>query len=165
LTAPHGVFRARDRQINIACGNERQWRILCEVLQATAWLQDERFASVSARVRHRTALTEAINARLAARDGADWIAALNERGVPCGPIYDMAEVFADPQVLARQMYVELPHPALGVFKTTGIPIKLSESPGRIDSLPPPLGADTDAVLAATGLQSEEIEQLRRDGII
>ena len=165
LAAPHGVFRARDRHFNISCGNERQWRILCEAVGAPEWVTDERFAGPLVRVANRDALTALLNQRLAARDVEEWVVDLNERGVPCGPINNMAEVFADPQVLARQMYVELPHPLLGVFKTTGLPVKLSASPGRIESLPPVLGADTDSVLGDAGLSGEEIAALRRDKII
>jgi crotonobetainyl-CoA:carnitine CoA-transferase CaiB-like acyl-CoA transferase len=165
LTAPHGVFRARDRQLNIACGNERQWAALCQAVGAPEWAADERFTSPLGRVAHREVLTSLLNDRLGAREAEEWIAVLNERGVPCGPINNMAEVFADPQVLARQMYVELPHPQLGLFKTTGIPVKLSASPGRIQSLPPRLGADTDAVLRMAGFSHEEIAALQREGIV
>jgi formyl-CoA transferase/CoA:oxalate CoA-transferase len=165
LASPYGVFRARDRPLNIACGNERQWRQLCEAMGTLEWAADERFATPAARVEHRAALTAALNQKLGARDARDWIAHLTAHGVPAGPINDMAEVFADAQVRARQMYVELPHPELGVFKTTGLPVKLSDTPGRIATVPPLAGADTDAVLAAAGLSAEDIAALRRDGIV
>jgi formyl-CoA transferase/CoA:oxalate CoA-transferase len=134
-------------------------------MNASEWTADARFATPAARVEHREALTAALNQRLAGRDAHDWVALLTERGVPAGPINDMAEVFADAQVRAREMYVELPHPELGVFKTTGLPVKLSDTPGRIASVPPLVGADTDAVLEAVGLSAEQIEALRRDGIV
>jgi len=165
LAAPYGVFRARDRAFNIACGNERQWRELCALLARPQWCDDSRFASPLARVAHRDALTAAMNERLAEGDAADWIVRLNERGVPSGPINDMAEVFADPQVRAREMYVELPHPQLGTIKTTGVPVKLSATPGAARVAPPALGADTDAVLAAYGFAPEEVAALRAAGIV
>jgi crotonobetainyl-CoA:carnitine CoA-transferase CaiB-like acyl-CoA transferase len=165
LAAPYGVFAARDRQLNIACGNERQWRALCACLEAPEWTTDERFASPMARVGNRDALSALLNERLMTRAAHEWIGALTEQGVPCGPIYTMAEVFADPQVQAREMYVELPHPQLGVFKTTGLPVKLSATPGRIATIPPAPGADTDAILGAAGLSPSEIGALRGDGVV
>lgn len=165
LASPYGVFRARDRALNIACGNERQWRALCTAVGAPEWTTDERFATPLARVGYRAELTAALDQRLAARDASEWVSLLTQHGVPAGPINDMAEVFADVQVRARDMYVELPHPEIGVFKTTGIPVKLSLTPGRIATVPPAVGADTDAVLSTAGLSAEEIATLRRDGIV
>ena len=165
LAAPYGVHRARDRAFNIACGNDRQWRALCQALELPALAEDPRFATPLARVGERAALTAALEARLASRDAAEWVALLNAADVPSGPINDMAEVFADPQVRARQMYVELPHPTLGVVKTTGVPVKLSASPGGVERLPPELGADTDAVLAGYGFSAAEIAALRTAGAV
>ncbi len=165
LAAPYGVFRARDRAFNIACGNERQWRALCQVLAVDELLADERFAAPLARVANRGPLTAALEAQLATADAAHWIAVLNEAGVPSGPINDMAEVFADPQVRAREMYVELAHPVLGILKTTGVPVKLSATPGAVCLAPPDLGADTDAVLRAAGFTADAIAELRAGGVI
>ena len=165
LAAPYGVFPARDRAFNIACGNERQWRALCEVLGVVELAGDERFATVPARVANRAALGALLEARLAAADAAEWVVRLNARGIPSGPINDMAEVFADPQVRARELYVELAHPVLGVLKTTGVPVKLSATPGSVRMLPPELGADTDAVLADSGFSTAQIAALRAAGVI
>jgi formyl-CoA transferase/CoA:oxalate CoA-transferase len=165
LAAPYGVFRARDRAFNIACGNQRQWQELCRALDVPELLDDARFGAPLGRVVHRAALSARLEAALAARDAADWVTLLNQRGVPSGPINDMAEVFADPQVHAREMYVELPHAGLGVLKTTGVPVKLSASPGAVRVVPPELGADTEAVLAANGFSADEIAALRGAGVI
>jgi crotonobetainyl-CoA:carnitine CoA-transferase CaiB-like acyl-CoA transferase len=165
LAAPYGVFRARDRAFNIACGNQRQWEALCRALALPQLVDDPRFAAPLARVANRAALTACIEAALRGRDAADWVMLLNDAGVPSGPINDMAEVFADPQVRARAMYVELPHPTLGVFKTTGVPVKLGLSPGAVQGPPPALGADTDAYLVANGFAPEEIASLRAAGVI
>ena len=165
LAAPYGVHRARDRAFNIACGNDRQWRALCEVLELRELPDDPRFATPLGRVGERAALTAALEARLASRDAADWVARLNDADVPSGPINDMAEVFADPQVLAREMFVELAQPTLGVVKTTGVPVKLSASPGAVERLPPDLGADTEAVLAEFGFAAAEIAGLRAAGAV
>jgi len=160
LSAPYGVHRARDRAFTIACGNEKQWRALCRALDADGLSADARFATPMGRVAERAALTAALEARLATADAAQWIERLNAVGVPSGPINDMREVFADVQVRARDMYVELPHPRLGTIKTTGLPVKLSHSPGAIERLPPELGADTDAVLREAGLSPDDIAALR-----
>ena len=165
LSAPHGAFRARDRAFNIACGNERQWQELCRALELSELLADDRFTHPLGRVANRAALTEQLESRLSQRNAAEWVTLLNAHGIPSGPINDMAEVFADPQVRAREMYVELPHPAIGTMKTTGVPVKLSATPGGAQVAPPDLGADTDAVLAALGFERDEIADLRAAGVI
>lgn len=165
LTAPYGVHQARDGGFVIACGSARQWEALCGTIGAAALLSDARFVSPAGRVAERRALTAALEARLADRDVAQWVTLLNAAGVPSGPINDMAAVFADPQVLAREMVVALPHPTLGVVKTTGLPVKLSESPGAIERLPPALGADTDDILREYGFNSGEVAALRAAGAV
>ena len=102
---------------------------------------------------------------MACADAKHWVEVLNEAGVPCGPVLDLEQVFADPQVLAREMLVELPHPELGTFRTTGLPVKLSSTPGRIARRPPLHGEHTDEVLRGCGLSAREIERLREDGVI
>ena len=128
-------------------------------------IDDARFRHPFGRVAERGVLTALLNERLAERDAAEWVTLLNARGVPCGPINSVAEACADPQVRARDMLVELPHPRLGVFKTTGLPVKLSETPGGIRAIPPELGADTDAVLASAGYNADDIAALRRLGVV
>jgi crotonobetainyl-CoA:carnitine CoA-transferase CaiB-like acyl-CoA transferase len=96
---------------------------------------------------------------------AHWVERLNRAGVPAGPVLDLEQVFADPQVLAREMLVELPHPELGRFQTTGLPAKLSRSPGGIRRSPPLHGEHTEEVLLESGLTREEIAQLRRSEVI
>ena len=90
---------------------------------------------------------------------------LRIRNKPPTPINDMAQVFADPQVLARQMLVQLPHPEVGTFKTTGLPVKLAQTPGRIERRPPLLGEHTDEVLRECGLSDDEIGRLRAAAVI
>ena len=85
---------------------------------------------------------------------------INAAGVPCGPVLDIAQVFADPQVRARAMYVALPHPEVGTFQTTGLPVKLSRTPGAIERRPPLFGEHTDEVLRECGIDGAEIAALR-----
>ena len=116
-------------------------------------------------MREREALTAEIERALALADVADWVERLNAAGVPCGPVLDLEQVFADPQVLARAMRVELPHPERGRFVTTGLPIKLSATPGAIERRPPLHGEHDDEVLRECGLAPDEIERLRANGVI
>ena len=164
LSSPYGRFRARDGYLNIAAGNEAMWRKLAAVLGRDEWLADARFADAVARVRQREALTAAIEEVLGGGDVAHWVDLLNGAGVPCGPVLDLAQVFGDPQVLAREMLVELTAP-WGVFKTTGLPIKLSATPGRIDRSPPRLGENTDEILREGGFGADEIAALRAQRVI
>ncbi len=165
LSSPYGRFRARDGYLNIAAGTDAMWRKLAGELGREDWLSDERFADPGGRVRNRAALSGEIDEALAAGDVAEWVERLNAAGVPCGPVLDLAQVFSDPQVLARQMLVELPHPELGTFKTTGLPIKLSRTPGAISRPPPLHGQHTDEVLRECGIDTDEIASLRADQII
>jgi CoA:oxalate CoA-transferase len=119
-----------------------------------------RFSGVLERRANRDALTRAIEEVLRERDVADWVTRINDAGVPCGPVLDVAQMFADPQVLAREMLVELPHPELGTFKTTGLPVKLSRTPGAIERRPPLHGEHTDEVLRECGISDAEIAALR-----
>jgi formyl-CoA transferase/CoA:oxalate CoA-transferase len=165
LSSPYGRFRARGRWLNIAAANDAIWQRLCGALDRPVWLADPRFANALARIRHRDELTAEIEAVLAGAEVEHWVRVLNAAGVPAGPVLDVAEVFADPQVLARGMLVELPHPELGTFRTTGLPVKLSRTPGRIERRPPLHGEHGDEILLECGLSRSEIDALRRDGAI
>jgi formyl-CoA transferase/CoA:oxalate CoA-transferase len=165
LSSPYGRFRVGERWLNIAAGSDAIWERLARALGHPEWLADPRFADGLARIRHREELGAEIEAALAGGSVERWVGTLNAAGVPAGPVLDVAEVFADPQVLARGMRVELPHPELGTFRTTGLPVKLSRTPGRIERRPPLHGEHTDEVLLECGLARPEIDALRRDGVI
>jgi len=165
LASPYGRFRARDGYMNIATSNDAMWEKLCRELGRPEWTRDERFADSISRIRYRDELTAEIEAALADGDAGHWVERLNRAGVPAGPVLDLEQVFADPQVLARDMLVELPHPEVGSFKTTGLPVKLSRSPGGIHRSPPMHGEHTEEVLLENGLSREEIAELRRSEVI
>jgi crotonobetainyl-CoA:carnitine CoA-transferase CaiB-like acyl-CoA transferase len=165
LSAPYGRFRARDGHLNIAAASDVLWERLVRTLGREPWLEDPRFAKPLARLREREALTAEIEAVLAHEDVAHWVERLSEAGVPAGPVLDLGQVFSDPQVLAREMLVELPHPEVGTFRTTGLPVKLDRSPGAIARRPPLHGEHTEEVLRECGLEQLEIARLRRDGVI
>ncbi|HEY8119982.1 MAG TPA: CoA transferase [Myxococcota bacterium] len=165
LSSPYGRFRARDGYLNIAAGNDAMWEKLARALDRAAWLSDARFASAAQRVRERDALSGEIEAALAAGSVADWVERLNAAGVPAGPVLGLAEVFADPQVAAREMLVSLPHPELGTYQGTGLPVKLSLSPGAIHRRPPLHGEHTRELLAEFGYTGDEIASLAARGIV
>ena len=149
----------------LAVGNDAQFARFCRVAGCPELADDDRFARNAGRVRHREVLVPLLAERLKRRPRAEWLAALEAAKVPCGPINDLADVFADPQVLARAMTVDLPHPLAGSVRLVGSPIKLSATPVRYRRAPPLLGADTESVLAEHGYDAGAIAELRRSGVI
>ncbi|MGH7286704.1 MAG: CaiB/BaiF CoA transferase family protein [Myxococcota bacterium] len=165
LTAPAGRFRARDGFVIIAAANDAIFDRLALALGHAEWAADPRFKDVGARMRHREALFAVLEAVLATADVAHWVDVLNAAGVPAGPVLGLAEVFADPQVLAREMLVKLPHPQRETFLTTGLPVKLSETPGAIRRAPPLHGEHTAELLRGAGYADAEIAELAKQGVI
>ncbi len=165
LSSPYGRFRARDGFLNIAAGNEDMWRKLARTLGRPQWLEDQRFGNPWLRIQNRDALSAEIEVALADGDVDDWVEKINAAGVPCGPVLNVEQLFADPQVQARQMLVQLTHPEVGTFKTTGLPIKLSQTPGAITRRPPLLGEHTEEVLRECGITDDEIAALRAQRVI
>jgi CoA:oxalate CoA-transferase len=165
LASPYGRFSARNGYLNIAAGNVAMWEKLAATLGRETWLTDARFSDLRARIRNREELTREIDAVLAGEDVDHWVGLLNRAGVPAGPVLDIAQVFADPQVLARRMLIELEHPEIGRYKTTGLPVKLSRSAGGIERPPPVHGEHTEEVLRESGFTASEIDELRRSSVI
>ena len=163
---PYHVFRAADDFLIVAVGNDAQFRRFCEVLGTPEWADDERFATNPARVRQRPLMVDMISKRLAARPAAQWLAALERAGVPCGPINDLARVFEDPQVKHRRMQVSAPHPVAGEVRMVASPMKLSRTPIEYREPPPTLGQHTDEVLRSVLAMGEgEIRALRASGVV
>jgi crotonobetainyl-CoA:carnitine CoA-transferase CaiB-like acyl-CoA transferase len=165
LSSPFGVYQAKDGPFNLCAGNEAIWRRLCDAIGRPDLPRDPRFATNNDRVANRAALNPILTEVFRSRTAAEWVQYLNEKGVACGPIYDLAEVFHDPQVLHNQMLVQRPHPVHGTVNLIGIPIKLSETPGDIRLAPPLLGEHADAVLQEAGYTSAEIAGLRETGVL
>ena len=162
---PYQVFAVADGHLILAVGNDGQFRRFCEIAGCTELAADPRFATNAARVRHRETLVPLLEPLLRARARADWLAALEAAGVPCGPINDLGEVFADEQVRARGMVASVEHPQAGAIDLVASPIKLSATPARVRQAPPLLGQHTDEVLREIGLDDAEIASLRARGVV
>ncbi|MGG1944522.1 CaiB/BaiF CoA-transferase family protein [Trinickia sp. NRRL B-1857] len=163
---PYEAFDAQDGKIVLAVGNDSQFRKFCEIAQCAHLACDPRFATNTARVTHRETLVPLIREILATRTIEQWVTPLAAAGVPCGPVNDIAQTFAHPQVRHRGMKVDLPHALSGTVPSVANPIKMSRSPIRYTSAPPTLGQHTQDVLQALcGIGGEELDALRRGGVV
>jgi crotonobetainyl-CoA:carnitine CoA-transferase CaiB-like acyl-CoA transferase len=165
MNAPYQAIRCADGFITLGGANDRIFARLCDVLEHREWLEMPQFSTNAARVRHREELASQIEAITVRQPRAHWLALFDANDIPCGPINDYAQVFADPQVLAREMTIEIDHPTLGRIRTLGSPIKMSATPPDVRRRAPRLGEHTDEILRDLGLTPEEIAGLRRDGAI
>ncbi|CAN5840041.1 CaiB/BaiF CoA-transferase family protein [soil metagenome] len=157
---PYQVFEVADGHLILAVGNDSQFAKFCAVIGQPALASDPRFARNADRVRHRATLVPILAAALLARPRAEWLAALEAAKVPCGPINDLADVFADPQVIARDMTVRMPHPLSGDVTLVASPMKFSATPVQYRRPPPLLGEHTAEVLSEIGLTADEIAALK-----
>ena len=163
---PYQDFPTADGDFILTVGNDGQFRKFCEVAGHPEWAIDPRFASNSARVAHRGELIPLIRQATVFKTTAEWVSALEDAGVPCGPINDLAQVFSDPQVLARGLKIDLPHPLAGSAPGVASPLRLSATPVEYRNAPPLLGEHTETILAERlGLDGEAIAALRARGVI
>ena len=165
MNAPYQAIRCADGYITLGAANERLFRRLCEVLGHAEWTGMAEFADNASRVRNRAALAERIEAITSQQPRSHWLALLEANDIPCGPINDYAQVFADPQVMAREMAVDVDHPTLGRLKALGSPIKMSATAPDVRRRAPLLGEHTDQVLAEAGYNEREIAALRQSGVV
>ncbi len=163
---PYEAFRARDKWFALAAGNERQWAILCNVIDRPELKDDPRFVDNSSRVANRAVLREVLDGAFAARDAAEWLAEFRSAGLPCGPINSVPEVFQHPQAEARSFVLEAEHPTAGTVRFPGFPYKLSATPAAIRRPPPRLGEHTEEVLQdLLGYAAEEVSALREREVV
>jgi crotonobetainyl-CoA:carnitine CoA-transferase CaiB-like acyl-CoA transferase len=162
---PYQDFPTADGDMILAIGNDGQFARFCEIAGHGEWARDERFATNAARVKNRAELLPLLRQTTVMKTTAEWIALLENAAVPCGPINDLAAVFADPQVRHRGLQVDLPHAAGGTAPQVANPIRYSATPIAYDRAPPILGQDTEAILGELGRSLGEIAALRAAGTI
>ncbi|UFN47360.1 CoA transferase [Roseomonas sp. OT10] len=151
IASPYGLFRTRDGAIAVAPSTDAILRRLLGELRLGHLLQDPRFATNSDRVRHRAEINALIEERLAEDSQENWVRRLNAAGVPCGLVQDMRQALSDPQVLHREMVMEVEHPGHGTVRMLGFPVKLSGTPCALRHPAPDHGAQTAEVLAEWGV--------------
>jgi crotonobetainyl-CoA:carnitine CoA-transferase CaiB-like acyl-CoA transferase len=162
---PTGVFKTRDGYINIASAGDEIYRRLCGALGAEQLAEDPRYATGAQRSANRASLNAAIEEVTARHDSAEWIDRLNRASVPCGPIYSIDQVFADPQVQHLAIAQPVEHHALGRIELVGQPVALSRTPSRLYRASPDPGEDTEAVLREFDYGEAEIAALRKKGVV
>ncbi|GLK90412.1 CaiB/BaiF CoA transferase family protein [Pseudomonas turukhanskensis] len=163
---PYQVFRASDRDFIIACGNDSQFVALCNAIGLPDLPKDPRFARNADRVSNREAIVAILAKHFLGASADEWVGRIHPQGVPVGAINSIAQALDEPQVLARNMLVNIPHPLKADFVTVGSPIKLSGTPVEYLRPAPMLGEHTDEVLKRElGLDDERLAQLKAQGVI
>jgi len=164
---PTGVFRTEDGHINIAGAGETMFRRLCQTLGAPELLENPDYQGTRNRSRNRAALSVAIGEYTRRRSSHEWVEALNQAGVPCGPIYTIDQTFADPQVQHLGIATPVAHPRLGQYEVVGQAMTLTRTGGRpaIRIPTPEMGEHTDAVLGSLGYDAEAIAELRQKRVV
>ena len=165
IVAPYGLFKASDGEIAVAPSTEGMVRKFLAALGLEHLLDEPAYANNAARMSNRPGLNALVESKTTDRSVDEWIAILNEAGVPCGKVMDMAGVFSDPQILAQEMVLDVDHPGHGSVRMTGFPIKLSDTPSSVHRPAPDLGADGTDILRGLGYDDDRIATLRRDGAV
>jgi formyl-CoA transferase len=163
MFAPYQAIRCADGFITLGSANDRLFQRLCNLLGHPEWESDPEYLNATLRVRNRASLAARIERITMEQSRAHWLAEFDRAGIPCGPINDYAEAFAAPQILARNMVVEVDHPTLGRLRTVGAPVKMSETPPAVQRRAPLLGEHTAEVLRELNYTDEEIAALVRPG--
>jgi formyl-CoA transferase len=165
LTAPYQALKTSDGYLNVGANNQRLWSRFCTAMGREELIEDPRFASNDDRMERRAELVEELEKTLVGKSTKEWEDIFLEAGFPVGPIHNYQQVFEDPHTQAREMMVEMEHPVEGTVKGLGIPVKLSETPGKIRHAAPLLGEHTEETLSQLGYSEEEITDLRERKVI
>ena len=163
---PYQSFKTKDGDIILACGNDNLFTKFCAAADASHLPKDPKFATNAQRVSNRAAMDEVLIPIFKRRTTLEWVSILEKAGVPCGPINNLKEVFADEQVKARGLRVEVPHASAGKVPVVRSPMRFSGTPIEYNMGPPLLGQHTDEVLTKTlGKSADEIARLKKSGIV
>jgi formyl-CoA transferase/CoA:oxalate CoA-transferase len=163
--APYETFATQDGDVALAVGNDGLWQTFCAAAGLAELGADPRFTTNALRLEHYGVLRPKLEQAFLTKTRAEWHAILLEAGVPNGAVRSVEEVFADPQTIAREMVVTVPHATLGPVRVTGVPVKLSATPGTVRTGPPVLGQHTAAVLAELGYDAAAIQDLAHGGAV
>jgi formyl-CoA transferase len=162
---PTGVFQTSDGYINIAVAGQRIWERFCQAIEAKEWLEEPDYKTPPLRSKNRDKLNAAIEARIKQASSKHWVEALNKAGVPAGPIYNMDEVFADPQVQHLGLVEKIHSSLRGDTQMAGQPVTLSRTPSELTSSPPEAGEHTDEVLREIGYSDADIAGFHKTGVV
>jgi len=165
LTAPYQAFPTADGWINVGGANQSNWERIVKAIGRPELAEDPRFRTNGERMKNLAQLTPLIAERMRTRPSAEWIREFESAGIPVGPVNRIGDMLADPQVSAREMVVEVEHPAAGRTKALGFPVKFSETPAEVKHAAPLLGQHTDEVLRSLGYSAERIASLRQEGAV
>ncbi len=165
MITPYESFETNDGYVIFAVGNQRLWENFVKVLGREDLNEDPRFADMKSRNQHPAELKEILEEITRQKSTEEWVRVMEDNGVPCGRIRTLDQVLTDPHVDVREMVIEKDHPTAGRIKLTGVPVKLSETPGEVSAAPPTLGQHTDQVLGELGFSAEEISGLREKGVV
>lgn len=163
---PYQTFKARDGYFALGIGNDNQWRQFCEKTGKKEWSDDLRFSTNSSRVENRKVLIPLLEELFSQSDIPHWLSILEASGIPCGPINSVDQALQDPQVQAREMVIDVPHPSAGTFRMVASPLKIPTAPTEVRLPPPMLGEHTEQILRELlGYDKMTIQDLREAQVI
>jgi formyl-CoA transferase len=162
---PTSAYRTKDGHINVAASGEGMWASLCKAIEREDMLSSPDFKGGKKRAENRKQLNAAIEEALRKKTSAEWIEILNKAGIPCGPIYNVGEVFADPQVKHLGVATPVEHPKLGRYDVLANAAVLSRTPARVVKATPEIGEHTDEILKELNYNATQIAQLRQGGVV
>lgn len=164
ITYPHGTFRTKDIPMNISAFGPKMWVKLCKLLNIEEYIEHPKFKDNTLRMQNREELRAIIEERLATKTAAEWVEIINAAGIPCGPILNIDDVYAHPQVQHLGLIQETQHPVIGPLKVGGMGVRLQDSPQSVRHAPPMLGQHTAEILREAGFSEAEIEQFTATGV-
>lgn len=162
---PYQSFPASDGFFILGCANDGLWGRLCQAMERPDLLEDPRFKTNTDRVAHRPECIETLSKVFSSKTVAEWVDIISDAGVPCGPINRVSDVVKDPQVLAREMIADLPHPNVPDLKVPSSPMKLTETPATLRMAPPLLGQHNAQILGELGYTADQVKKLQEKGVI